>query len=47
MSKNVFEISTLEDEDNRSPRNVGVGLSTNATPYAERTEFLATQAVET
>ena len=47
MSKNVLDISTLEDEDNRSPRNVGIGLPTNATSYTERTESLATQPLKT
>jgi len=47
MSKNVFDISTLEDEDHRSPRNVGIGLPTNAKSYTERTESLATQPLKT
>jgi len=36
MFKNVFDISTLEDEDYMSSRNVGVGLHTNATSYNEK-----------
>jgi len=47
MSKNVFEIYTLEDEHNRSPRNVGFGLPTNATSYIERTESLVTLPLKT
>jgi len=47
MSKNVLDISTFEDEDKRSPRNVGVGLPTNVTSYIERTESLVTQLLRT
>jgi hypothetical protein len=46
MSKNVFDISTLEDEDNMPPRNVGVGLPTNEMSYTERTESLAKELLK-